>query len=302
MSALPGHNPVREQPLKGGAPVCIRRSLDRFPPDQVNVLRASIHLLTRQRELTWELAKREVTDRHIGQVFGTFWTLGHPLFLMGLYVFIFAFVLKAKIGETNGLPSDYVAYILSGLIPWMAFQEAMSKSCSSILDNRSLVKQVVFPIEVLPVKGVVAVSMTQVIATCFLIGYMSIGQGRLPWTVALLPIAFAIQLLAMVGAAYMLAAVSVYFRDMKDVVQVFGVAGAYLMPIFYLPQWVPSVLEPILYLNPFSYMGWCYQDIFYFGRIAHPWAWVGFVLCALGAWYAGYRIFQHLRPSFGSVL
>lgn len=287
-SAIPGNNPT----------LLARGAQDR----RGGGLRALAHLVTRHRELIWELAKREWTDRHAGQVWGAFWAVGHPLLLMGVYVFIFAFVLKARMGEPAGLPSDYVAYILSGLIPWMAFQEAMTKSCSSIVDNRSLVKQVVFPIEVLPVKGVVAVCLTQIIATGFLIGYLSISRGSLPWTVGLLPAAFALQLLAMAGVAYMLAAVSVYFRDMKEMVQVLGIAGIYLMPIFYLPHWVPPLLEPVLYLNPFSYMGWCYQDIFYFGRIAHPWAWAAFAVFAPGAWFAGYRIFRKLRISFGSVL
>lgn len=291
-SAIPGNNPT----------LFARGAQDRFPPGCGGGLRALAHLLTRHRELIWELAKREWTDRHAGQVWGAFWAVGHPLLLMGVYVFIFAFVLKARMGEPAGLPSDYVAYILSGLIPWMAFQEAMTKSCSSIVDNRSLVKQVVFPIEVLPVKGVVAVCLTQIIATGFLIGYLSISRGGLPWTVGLLPVAFALQLLAMAGVAYMLAAVSVYFRDMKEMVQVLGVAGIYLMPIFYLPHWVPPLLEPVLYLNPFSYMGWCYQDIFYFGHIAHPWAWAAVAVFSPGAWFAGYRIFRKLRISFGSVL
>lgn len=266
-----------------------------------NPLRAALDLVTVHRELTWEMAKREFADRHVGRMFGALWAVGHPLVVMAVYVFVFAFVLKSKINEAVGLPSDYTLYILSGLIPWMAFQESMSKSCASIVDNRSLVKQVVFPIEVLPVKGVLAVFATQLIATVLLLGYQQ-SQGRLPWTVALLPLAFVIQLSAMIGAAYFLAAVSVYFRDMKDLVQVFGLAGAYLMPIFYLPDWVPPVLQPLLYLNPFSYMGWCYQDIFYFGRLQHPWAWGASGVFAVAAFYAGHRIFQRLRPSFGSVL
>jgi len=278
------------------------RDHSRTAPEQAHALRAALDLVTVHRELTWEMARREFADRHIGQVFGAYWAIGHPLFLMGVYVFIFAFVLKSKINDAVGLPADYTAYILSGLIPWMAFQEAMSKSCASILDNRSLVKQVVFPIEVLPVKGVLAVFATQLIATGVLLGYLLLSHGRLPWTVSLLPIAFLVQVSAMIGVAYMLAAVSIYFRDMKDLVQVFGLAGTYLMPIFYLPDWVPTALQPLLYLNPFSYMGWCYQDIFYFGRIQHPWAWGSFSLFALVSFYAGHRIFQRLRPSFGSVL
>ena len=66
-----------------------------------------------------------------------------------------------------------------------------------------------------------------------------------------------------------------YFRDVKDFVQVFCIAGMYLMPVVYLPKMVPGVFRPLLNLNPFSYMVWCYQDACYFGRFEHPWAWPG---------------------------
>ena len=51
-------------------------------------------LLTRHRELTWDLTKHEITDRYTGQVLGCLWAIGHPLVLMGIYIFIFAFVFK----------------------------------------------------------------------------------------------------------------------------------------------------------------------------------------------------------------
>ncbi|MBI4401203.1 MAG: ABC transporter permease [Nitrospirae bacterium] len=261
-----------------------------------------VKLLVQHRTLTWELAKREFTDRHVGSLLGAFWAVGHPLLLMGVYLFVFAFVLKTRVGGTEDLPLDYPAYMLSGLIPWMAFQESMNKSCSSIVDNRSLVKQVVFPVEVLPVKGVVASLLTQSVASFLLVMYVLISHGGLFWTYGLLPVPFLLQFLAMIGVGYALAAVSVYVRDLKDVVQVIGLAGAYVTPIFYLPQWVPSLFQPILYLNPFSYMGWCYQDVLYFGRIEHPWSWVAFVFFSVASFSVGSRLFRKLKVSFGSVL
>ena len=63
------------------------------------------------------------------------------------------------------MPLDYTTYLLSGLIPWMAFQESMAKGATVIVGNANLVKQVVFPVEVLPVKGVIASFSTQLVAT-----------------------------------------------------------------------------------------------------------------------------------------
>jgi lipopolysaccharide transport system permease protein len=55
-------------------------------------------------------------------------------------------------------------------------------------------------------------------------------------------------------------------------------------------------------VNPFTYLVYCYQDIFYFGRIAHPWSWLAFPLWSLFCFVAGYRLFRRLRPYFANVL
>lgn len=264
--------------------------------------REVLGLLTRHRQLTWEMTRREIADRYAGQMLGAIWAVAHPLALMAVYVFVFAFVFRIKIGGTAELPLDYTTYILSGLIPWMAFQESMNKGTTAILANANLVKQVVFPIEVLPVKTVFASFSTQIVATAGLAAYVFATHGRLLWTYGLLPVLFLFQALAMIGVAYVFSAVSVYFRDLKDFVQVFCVAGMYVMPVFYLPSMVPELFRPLLYFNPFSYLAWCYQDACYFGRLEHAWAWPVFCGGSLGVFYGGYRVFRKLKLCFGSVL
>lgn len=259
-------------------------------------------LLRHHSELMFELARRDIADRYVGQFLGMFWAVAHPLFMMGIYVFIFAFVFKVKIGDSVDIPRDYTVYILSGLIPWMAFQEAMSKSCSAISANSSLVKQAVFPVEVLPVKGVFAAFLTQLISTVLLILYTIITTKQILLTYLLIPIIWGLQFLAMIGVSYMLSAIGAYFKDIKDFVQLFGVAGMYAMPIFYLPGWVPEIFKPVLYINPFSYLAWCYQDVFYFGKIAHPEAWAINIIGSFFIFIVGYRFFRKVKPGFGGAL
>lgn len=259
-------------------------------------------ILHSYRHLTLEMAKREITERYSGQMFGMLWSIGHPLVMIGIYVFIFNFVFKAKIGGTIDMPLDYTTYILSGLIPWFAAQDAMTKSASVIVSNSSLVKQVVFPLEILPVKSVLASAFTLTIMFGLLLLYL-LACCKLPTPMILLtPLLFGLQIVFLIGIAYVFSAVGTYFRDLKDLVQVFCLAGIYAMPIFYLPESVPSIFKPVLYLNPFSYMAWCYQDAIYFGRMAHPWAWLVFSVMSIMSFYLGYRVFRKLKVFFGSVL
>jgi len=271
-------------------------------PAATGPYREWVGLLLRHRELTWEMTRREVTDRYTRQLFGPAWAVLHPILLIGIYLFLFGLVFQVRLGGTRETPLDYTSYLLAGLIPWLAVQEVLVKSGTALSSNANLVKQVVFPIELLPVKTVLASMLTFGISLAILVLYVLAKYHALHWTYALLPLLIAGQVVWTLGLAYLLSAVGAFVRDTKDVVQVLSIVIAYLMPIFYLPSFVPPQFRPILYVNPFSYLIWCYQDALYFGRFEHPWAWVATPLLALGTFALGYRFFGKMKLMFGSVL
>ena len=265
--------------------------------------RLALRLLTRHRELTWEMTKREIGDRYAGQFLGPIWVIGHPLLLMALYVFLFAYVFPARVG-TSG-PAGLSTYILSGLIPWMAFSESLAKGSSVLVSTAGLVRQVVFPLEVLPVKSVLASFVTQLVATVLLLAYNLVVGMPIKLIVLSLPLLFVLQLLAMCGTCYLLSAVGAYFRDLKDVVQVFLNAGLFLAPILYVPEVLARLPRPLtaaLAFNPFSHLVWCYQDAIYFGRFAHPTSWAIFALLSILVFAAGFKVFEKLKHLFGDIL
>jgi lipopolysaccharide transport system permease protein len=253
-------------------------------------------------ELAWALAKREVSDRHAGQGLGATWVFIHPFLIMAVYVFVFSFVLRGSLGPTDTASSSYTLYILSGLIPWMSLQESMSKSCVAIVSNAALVKQMVFPVELLPTKSVLTSLFSHLIALSLLLLFVVASKGAALWTFTLLPILLLLQLITMMGLGYLLSALGVYLRDLKDLVQVFGLVGVYLVPVFYLPQWMPHVVRPLVYFNPLSYLVWCYQDALYFGRLEHWWAWCVWPAFSIGIFMLGSRAFTRLKTMFGNVL
>jgi lipopolysaccharide transport system permease protein len=264
--------------------------------------REMVGLLVRHRRLAWVLARREIADRYAGQLLGAFWAVGHPLLQVAVFLFVFAYVFQVRVGAPGSGPADYALYLLSGLVPWLAVQETLTRSTVSVTGQASLVKQVVFPTEVLPVKVALAAICTQVIFLVGLLAYRMFGGHAVPWTFALVPLLLAVEGLGLAGLALALGAVGVFFRDLKDFVQVFSAVGLYLMPVAYQPDMVPAPFQYLLWANPFSYLAWCFQDACYYGRLEHPLAWAVLPVLAVVAFAIGARVFRALKPMFGGAL
>jgi lipopolysaccharide transport system permease protein len=289
--------PVEPTRVAGSLPVRILR-----PRPHIRALSDLFSVLVHQRRITLAMARREITVEHSGKAFGAVWGVIQPLFILSVYAFIYGVVFHQKVGGTYALPRNFTIYLLSGLVPWFAFQYSMAKGTTAIAGNATLVKQVIFDLDILPIAATVTACVTLVLGLTFLVGYTIIVYHAVPWTYVLAPVAFGLQFGAMCGAAFLLAALGVFLRDVRDVVQLSSIVLIFLMPIVYLPGEVPAAFSPLLWLNPFTYMVYCYQDVFYYGRIEHPYSWLAFVLLTVFTLTSGFRLFKRVKPYFGDVL
>ena len=255
-----------------------------------------------QRELILVSLRRDMSQAYAGSMFGAKWIIVQPLFLVALLTLVFNGIFRARFGGALNSPRDYTVFILSGLVPWQVMSVGLSRAGTEIISNANLVKQVVFPVQVLPVKGVLATMPTMAVGMAFITIYQLVQFRSLPWTMALVPVLIAIQILLMAGIAFLASSVAVFFRDVKDFISLFVTAAVYLLPIVYLPSAVPGVVATVVEINPFSPLVWCYQDAIFFGHFQHPKAWVYLPVVALVAFYGGHRVFHRLRPHMGNVL
>ena len=254
----------------------------------------------KHRELVFELVKRELRDRHVGQLLGTAWAYGHPLLLMLMYSFLFAYVFPTRTTGTTG-HRDFAVSVLIGVVSWLAFQDLLARSTTILSSHASLVKQIVFPIEVLPIKTAIASAFPYSFALLFTIGYAAL---KLQLTIMVLTVPFLIvmQLIAMIGVALMLSALGIFLRDLRDLVAVFCMVNLFAQPILFNPFNTPDIMSWVFRFNPFSYQVWCWQDALFHGSFQHPVAWIAFPLCAMASLGIGWVIFSELRHKFGDAL
>src|SRR5262249_36939436 len=143
--------------------------------------------------LIFLLACREITDRFKGSVIGAVWAFAHPLVQMFVYVLVFRYLFRMRLAAGAGVEGiDYTPWFIAGYLPWMTIQDGMLRSCTAVLQNSNLVKQVVFPLEVLPLRTLLACGLPQAVGLAFLTVYVFWRTGTLPATLALLPVALAI--------------------------------------------------------------------------------------------------------------
>lgn len=257
--------------------------------------------LWRNRKLIGSMVRRDMLSRYRGSFAGALWTFLNPLLLMATYAFIFGAVLKNRFGnDTSGV--GYLLYFLAGMLPWLAFSEAVGRSPYVILEYRNFVKKLVFPLETLPVNLVIAGVVTEVFGMLiFLIGLLA-ARHSLPVSVVWLPVLIVPQLLLTAGLCWFLAALGIFVRDLAAVIGFILTLWFFLTPICYSEESLPPGARGILSLNPIFVLVEGYRSIFLDNRAPHfaPLAalWVGSAVVAV----VGYAWFHRLRKSFADVI
>ncbi|MDR2054537.1 MAG: ABC transporter permease [Desulfovibrio sp.] len=274
-------------------------------PAYLKAMLSVYNTLIRHRILLRETGKQDIADRYAGQMLGMLWAFIHPVLTMLVFLFLFAFVLRMRMPEGSeviGGWGGYVMYLLAGLVPWISLQEIMSRSIAAITSSGNLVKQVIFPLEVLPAKMLFSAFLTQCVSLgiYFIFGIILYGPPHA--TVFFLPWLIAVQLVGSLGIALLFSAIAPFFRDIKDIVQLLCFLLMYSLPIFYTIQMVPEWVRSILMLNPLLHMVECWHDALYWGTITSPLSWIIFPVFSIFLFAAGARTFIALKGMFGNVL
>jgi lipopolysaccharide transport system permease protein len=266
--------------------------------------RELLHSATTQRRLLFALSRRDVSDEYVDHRFSLVWALAMPLFTMAVYLFVFTVVFPARVQAPPAHNTDAIVFLMAGIVPWMALSQALGRATPCIVNNSNIVKQMAFPLELLPLKSLTtplifcAVSLAVVVVYA---GWVSGGSILLAYLIGL-PALLLLSIITFAGLALGLSALQVFFRDTKEFVSMFLSIGLFLHPILYLPNAMPAAIRPFLYASPFSPLIFCWQDVLFYGALHRPWAWVAATAVALVFYLVGARLFMGAKAHFGDFL
>jgi lipopolysaccharide transport system permease protein len=249
--------------------------------------------LWRNRKLIRSMARRDILAKYKGSIFGALWTFLNPLLLMATYAFIFGVVLKTRFGEHG-----YVLYFLAGMLPWLAFSEAVGRSTYVIPEHRNFVKKLVFPLETLPVNLVISGAVTEAFGlVIFLLGLHSVSPSML-W----LPVLIVPQLLFTLGLCWFLAALGVFVRDLATVTTFILTLWFFMTPICYPESQLPARALEILRFNPLFVLVRAYRAVLLENRAPSMVGVASLWILAIAVAVFGYAWFHRFRRSFADII
>ncbi len=246
------------------------------------------------QEVVLHLVRREIDATHRMTLLGWAWPVARQLAQLAALVFIFGSVID------QGIP-HFPVFVFSGLIAWTWFSTGVGTATTVLLDDRHLVFQPRLPAAVLPIVSVVVPLVDVLLALPILLVMAALETG-VEWTIVVTPLLVVLQLALMAGIAWLTSSVSVFFRDVPNLVQVVLQILFYMTPVFYGLRTVPHEYQWVLQLNPMTTLVEAYRA----ALLGAPWPSVGhFIYVAVLAivlCIGGYLTFRRLSRNFADNL
>lgn len=196
-------------------------------------------LVHQHRDLVSTTLKRDLAARFQGTLLGWAWPFLQPLFLFGVYYFIFTQFLGQRMPDLPaGKESALGVYMFVGMIAWAALGESLARGTSVIVDNGNLIKKLAFPSELLPLNVVLASMTTMLFALVVFVATTLLSPVWPAPGLALLwlPVIVLLQLLFIYGLVLFLSTLQVFLRDTLQLVGMVTTVWMFLTPVFWAPE------------------------------------------------------------------
>jgi ABC-type polysaccharide/polyol phosphate export permease len=257
---------------------------------------SNLRRLLRYRALVQSLVARDLKARYRGSVLGFLWSFVNPLLMLLIYTFVFTVVLP---GVHPPELEPFALFLFCGILPWTWLSSSLLESANVLIAGGNLIKKVLFPAEELPMvtvlAGLVHFCLGLPILAGFLIYYRAdVVAVDLLW----FPVIVAVQLVLTLGLALLVSALTVHFRDVRDLLQNLMTLWFFATPIIYPLSQAPPGVRRLLNLNPFTHLAVSYQEVLFRSGPFTDWP---RLLAAGGAailaFLVGYFVFDRLRDT-----
>lgn len=248
------------------------------------------------RDMIYSLVRRELRGRYKGSVLGFLWTYINPLCQVIVYSAVFSVIFRVNIEK-------FYLYLIIGMMPWTFFNTSVQGGATCVRAQSSMITKIYFPREVIPISYVTSAFVNMLLS--FIIVFFAVlisGFGFQIKALLFLPLIMVIEYLLALGIAFIVSAVTVYFRDLEQIVGVLMMAWIYATPIMYDLDYIPAEFRPLFFLNPMTPIICVYHDILYYRQVPHTEYLLQSGIISVAVFLIGYLVFARLDRNFAEEM
>jgi len=262
-----------------------------------------ISALLLHRELLCRLTKRNMASRYKASAIGVGWNILQPLIMMAVYTFVFSTIFKSRwTGMEEAGSLGYALNLFGGLIVFNLVAECIGAAPGLIINNKNYVTKVIFPLELLGASVVGSATTQAITSMIVLIAFKLIAFHYVPMTMVWLPLVWAPLVLGCLAMSWIISALSVFLRDLEQVVPLILTVLMFLSAVFYPVNSLPASVRPLMRMNPLAIVIEQTRQVAIEGRNPNTDYLVFGLIIALVICELSYRGFQHARRGFADVL
>ncbi len=238
-----------------------------------------------------ELVKRDLKVKYRRSVLGYLWSLLNPLMMMMILSYVFSHAFKTDI-------EYFPLYVISGNVLFTFFNDSTNYAMHSITGNGELIKKVYIPKYIFPLSNVLSSFVTALFSLMAVLVVMIFLRVPFHWQVLLVPIPIFFEFVFCVGVGLILAALSVYFRDINHLYGVLTLAWMYGTPIFYPIESLPERVAVLIKFNPlYNYIQF-FRLLIMKGYIPGINTWIACAVSSLVSLIIGIILFKKMQRNF----
>jgi ABC-2 type transport system permease protein len=272
-------------------------------PGSWRSLLGSLATLYEKRWLIKYLSQQQWARRYQASYLGLIWALLSPLLMVAMLTLIFSEIIGIRFREVTGDSTlNFGLYLYCGLIPFLAYSDALTTGVNIIRRNSNLVQGVVFPLEILPMTTIVSSLIQSLFGVGALMLVLMVLEHRLHWTVVLLPLVIVPQLLFTLGLTYLMAVAGAYVPDIRETLRAVVRATFFITPILWPAGKVPEEWSFLVDYNPLAVLVNAYRDLILEGELPGLESAIWFSLFAAALFAVGLFVFDRVKHNFADLI